>query len=182
MGSKFVGAVGAASVVVGLIVSSGAQTGIAATPAVPHAISFSDVAEDAVIATKLLGVQTLIAEDGARAIKSARPLASRIERTDAAMTTLCTDIINDASAGARAAQQADHHGIDFADLSQVVADATKSVKAKLAQLTRQEKISVVEMFEMQMAMNHLSQLSEMSTSVMSAANSSIASMARNVKS
>lgn len=99
MGSKFVGAVGAASVVVGLIVSSGAQTGIAATPAVPHAISFSDVAEDAVIATKLLGVQTLIAEDGARAIKSARPLASRIERTDAAMTTLCTDIINDASAG-----------------------------------------------------------------------------------
>ncbi|MBV9941051.1 MAG: DUF5407 family protein, partial [Solirubrobacterales bacterium] len=37
-------------------------------------------------------------------------------------------------------------------------------------------------FEMQMLMNRLSQLSEMATSVASATNSAIASMARNVKS
>ena len=37
------------------------------------------------------------------------------------------------------------------------------------------------MFEMQMLMNHLSQLSEMATSVVSASNSAIADMARNVK-
>jgi Family of unknown function (DUF5407) len=37
------------------------------------------------------------------------------------------------------------------------------------------------MFEMQMLMNHLSQLSEMSGSAVSAANSAISSMPRNVK-
>lgn len=41
---------------------------------------------------------------------------------------------------------------------------------------------VADMFAMQMLMNHLSQLSEMSTSVVSAANSAISSMARNIKS
>jgi len=45
-----------------------------------------------------------------------------------------------------------------------------------------DQISIVEMFEMQMLMNNLSQLSEMSTSIVSASNSAISSMARNVKS
>lgn len=75
------------------------------------------------------------------------------------------------------------YDINFGDMTAIVSDATTAVKQKLAQLTaKKSAISVVDMFEMQMAMNHLSQLSEMSTSVMSAANSSIASMARNVKS
>lgn len=75
------------------------------------------------------------------------------------------------------------YDINFGDMTKIVSDATTAVKQKLAALTaKKSSISVVDMFEMQMAMNHLSQLSEMSTSVMSAANSSIASMARNVKS
>lgn len=75
------------------------------------------------------------------------------------------------------------YDINFKDMSKIVSDATVAVKEKLKALTdKKESISVVDMFDMQMAMNHLSQLSEMSTSVMSAANSSIASMARNVKS
>lgn len=68
-------------------------------------------------------------------------------------------------------------------LLDIVNSATVSAKAKLAILqARRSSISIADMFDMQMLMNHLSQLSEMSTSVVSAANSAIASMARNVKS
>jgi hypothetical protein len=70
--------------------------------------------------------------------------------------------------------------IDF--LSSIINDATVSAKAKLAILqARRSSISIADMFDMQMLMNNLSQLSEMATSVVSAANSAIASMARNVK-
>ena len=67
-------------------------------------------------------------------------------------------------------------------LFDIVNDATKSVKDKLAQIKNStSSISIGDMFEMQMLMNHLSQLSEMSTAVVSASNSAISSMARNVK-
>jgi len=60
--------------------------------------------------------------------------------------------------------------------------ATVSAQMKLTEIkNRRSAISIGDMFEMQMLMNHLSQLSEMSTSVVSAANSVIADMARNVK-
>jgi hypothetical protein len=42
-------------------------------------------------------------------------------------------------------------------------------------------MSIADMFDLQMAMNKLQQFSEMSTSVLSAMNGSINSMARNVK-
>ena len=42
-------------------------------------------------------------------------------------------------------------------------------------------ISISDMFEMQQRMNRLNQISEMSTAVVSAANTAISSMARNVK-
>jgi hypothetical protein len=71
----------------------------------------------------------------------------------------------------------------FNEMSVIIAKATLEVRKKLEMLSaNHENINVVEMFQLQMAMNHLSQLSEMSTSIMSAVNSSIASMARNVKS
>lgn len=67
-------------------------------------------------------------------------------------------------------------------LLDIVNSATISAKQKLAVLkARRSSISIADMFDMQMLMNHLSQLSEMSSSVVSAANSSISSMARNVK-
>lgn len=72
---------------------------------------------------------------------------------------------------------------NFSQMTAIVADQTANVKAQLAAMTaKKSAISVVDMFNMQMQMNQLSQLSEMSTSVMSAANTTIASMARNVKS
>jgi len=64
----------------------------------------------------------------------------------------------------------------------LVNSATISAKSKLAVLqARRSAISIADMFDMQMLMNNLAQLSEMSTSVVSAANTSIMSMARNVK-
>ncbi len=74
-------------------------------------------------------------------------------------------------------------GIDKGDLVSTITTATDSVNNKLAKLQQGgDNINIVQMFEMQMLMNRLSQLSEMSTSVVSASNSAISSMARNVKS
>jgi hypothetical protein len=46
---------------------------------------------------------------------------------------------------------------------------------------RGDAISIADMFEMQMMMNHLAQLSEMSSTVVSAANAAITAMAKNAK-
>lgn len=73
-------------------------------------------------------------------------------------------------------------GFSVKALFSIINNATVSAKAKLSSIkSRRSAISIGDMFEMQMLMNHLSQLSEMSTSVVSASNSAIASMARNLK-
>jgi hypothetical protein len=73
-------------------------------------------------------------------------------------------------------------GIKFDFLKGFLNDATQQVKAKLEALSNvKSAVSIQAMFEMQMLMNHLSQLSEMSTGVLSAMNTSVSSMARNVK-
>lgn len=71
---------------------------------------------------------------------------------------------------------------NVSDLFRLISDATASAKAKLLEIKDQKSaISIGDMFEMQMLMNHLAQLSEMSTAVVSAAHTAISSMARNVK-
>jgi hypothetical protein len=73
-------------------------------------------------------------------------------------------------------------GFSVSDLFKIINDATASAKTKLLEIkNRRSAISIGDMFEMQMLMNHLSQLSEMTTSVVSAANSAIQRMAQNVK-
>jgi len=73
-------------------------------------------------------------------------------------------------------------GFSVTDLFKILNDATASAKTKLLEIkNRRSAISIGDMFEMQMLMNHLSQLSEMSTSVVSAANSAIQRMAQNFK-
>lgn len=75
-----------------------------------------------------------------------------------------------------------HSGFSVKALFSLVNTATVSAKAKLLEIQqRRSAISIGDMFEMQMLMNHLSQLSEMSTSVVSASNTAISAMARNVK-
>jgi len=77
---------------------------------------------------------------------------------------------------------AEREAFDVETLVKVVTDATASAKQKLDDIkARQSAISIGDMFDMQMLMNHLSQLSEMSTSVVSASNTAILSMSRNVK-
>lgn len=67
-------------------------------------------------------------------------------------------------------------------LVSIVNNAALSVQTKIAQMQSQESsISIGDMFDMQMLMNHLQQLSEMTTSVVSSANTVIMDMARNIK-
>jgi hypothetical protein len=74
-------------------------------------------------------------------------------------------------------------GFDVIKMLNIVNFATASANAKIEQMrARRSSISIADMFDMQMLMNHLSQLSEMSTSVIAAANSAIQSMSRNIKS
>ena len=73
-------------------------------------------------------------------------------------------------------------GFGVQGLFTVITNATVSAKAKLLEIqNRRSAISIGDMFEMQMLMNHLSQLSEMSTNVVAASNTAISSMARNIK-
>lgn len=73
-------------------------------------------------------------------------------------------------------------GFGVEGLFRLINNATVSAKSKLQQIqARRSAISIGDMFEMQMLMNHLAQISEMSTSIVNASNSAIASMARNVK-
>lgn len=74
-------------------------------------------------------------------------------------------------------------GFSVQTLFKIVDAAVASARTKLNQIqNNKSSISIGDMFEMQMLMNHLSQLSEMSSDVVSAANSAITRMAQNVKS
>lgn len=69
-------------------------------------------------------------------------------------------------------------GFSVGTLFLIVNRATSVAKFKLGQIKdRGSAISIGDMFEMQMLMNHLSQLSEMSAGVVSASNTAINSMA-----
>lgn len=65
------------------------------------------------------------------------------------------------------------------EINRIAADLKRRLDALRVE---SDAVSVSDMFQMQMLMNRLSQLSEMSTSIVSAANSAIMSMSRNVKS
>ena len=63
----------------------------------------------------------------------------------------------------------------------VINNATTSAKTKLSGMqSRASSISIGDMFEMQMLMNHLSQMSEMATNVVSSSNSCINDMTRKI--
>ncbi len=73
-------------------------------------------------------------------------------------------------------------GLNWEDMIETVDNALKDAKTKLSAIKGAgSTVSIANMFDMQMLMNKLSQYSEMSTSMISAANVAITSMARNVK-
>jgi hypothetical protein len=152
------------------------------TPAQVHV-----VADEAGVVRGLLRIEDSLTYDAVAARPSRRALAARIRNRNRLAVGWCDAIIR---AGARvSAAERDSRrmhadmGLNTPDPAEVIRQATAAVQAKLKLLKQKgEQISIADMFEMQMLMNHLSQLSEMSTSVLAASNSAISSMARNVKS
>jgi len=72
-------------------------------------------------------------------------------------------------------------GFSVQKLLSLINQATVSAKMKLSGMqSRTSAVSIGDMFEMQMLMNHLSQLSSMATNVVSASNSAISDMARKI--
>lgn len=72
--------------------------------------------------------------------------------------------------------------IDFTPLVDEIDLLTQHVKSKIAQIqSKRSSMSIADMFDLQMAMNKLSQFTEMSTSVISAMNTSVNNVARNIK-
>lgn len=68
------------------------------------------------------------------------------------------------------------------DLVSLLTNATQSAKNQVLKMQNLgSSISIGDMFNMQITMNKLSQLSEMTTNVVSALNTMIMSMSRNVK-
>lgn len=88
-------------------------------------------------------------------------------------------------AGSMTAQQAigeaSEVSLSLNAISKIIEAQTAAVEAKLKELQSKPTIEPKDLFEIQLKMNLLAQLSEMSTSIISASNSAIASMARNVK-
>lgn len=67
------------------------------------------------------------------------------------------------------------------DLITIVTEATIDVRTKIEQIqARASAISIGDMFDVQMLMNHLTQLSEMSTGVVAASNQAIQSIATKI--
>lgn len=87
-----------------------------------------------------------------------------------------------ASATVRAEWYKKKLNVQFSYLVDSIEELTSIAKSKIAMIRSQKSsMSIADMFDLQMAMNRLSQFSEMSTSVISAMNTAINSMARNLK-
>lgn len=73
-------------------------------------------------------------------------------------------------------------GVQFSVLVDMIEQLTAVAKSKIAAIrSKRSAMSIADMFDLQMAMNKLAQFSDMSTSVISAMNTSIGTMARNIK-
>lgn len=74
-------------------------------------------------------------------------------------------------------------GYQVKDLFNLLNEEVLNVRQQLQKIqSNKENISIADMFEMQMMMNHLSQVSEMSTAVVQQSNTAIQSMTRAMKS
>jgi hypothetical protein len=167
-----------------------------AAPARPRASAADNVtsialAGDQAQALKsMLGVEDTLAADAVALEPNERAIAAKLEARNRTLITICEQIITDAATArdvesllprSTSGHAGDSPSLDA--LSTLLADVNARIKAKLVSISQMGKtVSVTDLLEMQMLMNKLSQLSEMSTSVVSATNAAIASMARNVKS
>lgn len=73
-------------------------------------------------------------------------------------------------------------GFDIDTLVDIITSATEQMKQKIETIKQnQDNISIADVFDGQMLMNHLSQLSEMTTAIVSAAHAANKSIAQNVR-
>lgn len=73
-------------------------------------------------------------------------------------------------------------GVEFQVLIDQIEQLTQQAKSKIGNIrAKGSAMSIGDMFDLQLAMNKLQQFSELSTSVIASMNSSIDTMARNVK-
>ena len=97
--------------------------------------------------------------------------------------TAWTRYTGDDNTSARTTQWTDtKYGVSFTVLVDEIERLTTQAKSKIATIrSMRSAMSIADMFDLQMGMNKLSQVSEMSTSIISAMNTAIMSMGRNVK-
>jgi len=73
-------------------------------------------------------------------------------------------------------------GVEFRVLIDQIEQLTQQAKSKIGNIRQKgSAMSIGDMFDLQMAMNKLQQFSELSTSVIASMNSSVNTMARNLK-
>ena len=110
-------------------------------------------------------------------IISAIVLTMLIGPSSAAFATTWGDITANQH---RSGQSQGNH--EITDLTAIVDTLTTQAKAKIDKIRAAgDNISIADMFDMQMNMNHLAQMSEKSTSIVNATNTAVMSMARNIK-
>jgi len=72
--------------------------------------------------------------------------------------------------------------VGFGPLMDIINQMTNDVKSQLGVIrSKRSAMSIADMFDLQLMMNKLSQVSEMSTSVVTSMQTSIMSLARNMK-
>lgn len=69
---------------------------------------------------------------------------------------------------------------EMEELSNIIEENMKVVKDQLDKIRSNPEISIGEMFQMQMLMNHMNQLSEMCASIVAASNQAIQSAASKI--
>ena len=72
-------------------------------------------------------------------------------------------------------------GLDVKSLLDTIDNCMNDVKKMLSDMKTRSAGGIREMFELQLAMNRLTQMSEAASSVVSASNTAINSMARSIK-
>jgi hypothetical protein len=144
------------------------------------------LADDAGVVRGLLRLEDRLTFDAVAMRPKRRALGRRIRAENKVLIALCTRIIRDEARISRLEKEirrarAASGGAEPAKLTQLVADSTADIKARIAEIqAKGDNISIADMFEMQLLMNRLSQLSQTSSAVVNAADLAIDSMARHV--
>jgi hypothetical protein len=126
--------------------------------------------------------------DGTTEMSTALPLVKTLVRLDPTNDREYFDeylkkIVPEGPLTAQAAiGEAREVSISLNALTKIIEAQVTEVQKKMRELQNKKEIDIAEMFKLQIEMNRLTQLSDAATNLVSAANSSISLMARNVKS